>query len=96
MVLLNKIDLVSPEAQASLESRIRSLNGSARILRTQGCGVELSEVLDRGAFDLRRILEIEPDFLARTPTSTTTPSHPSPSPPSGRWSPRGRSTGWTR
>ncbi len=63
VILLNKVDLVSPQAQAALESRIRGLNGTARILRTQGCGVELADVLDRGAFDLQRILEIEPDFL---------------------------------
>ncbi len=63
VILLNKIDLVSPDAQAALEGRIRRLNGTARIIRTQGCGVELSDVLDKGAFDLQRILEIEPGFL---------------------------------
>ena len=63
VILLNKTDLVTPERQAALQTRIRQLNPSARVLPTQGCGVELSEVMDQGAFDLQRILEIEPDFL---------------------------------
>jgi G3E family GTPase len=63
VILLNKIDLVSIDERTALEARIRRLNGSARIIPTRECGVELSEVLERGAFDLQRILKIEPGFL---------------------------------
>jgi G3E family GTPase len=63
IVLLNKIDLVSPEELAGVEARIRAMNPMARIHRTQQCGVQVTDLLDRGAFDLDRILEIEPNFL---------------------------------
>jgi G3E family GTPase len=63
VILLNKTDLVTPEELASVEARIRAINPYARIHRTQKCAVPIGEVLDRNAFDLERIIEIEPGFL---------------------------------
>jgi G3E family GTPase len=63
IVLLNKIDLVSPDEAARVEARIRSINPMARLHKTDHCAMPVAEVLDRGAFDLSRILEIEPNFL---------------------------------
>ena len=48
---------------AEVEARIRGINPYAKLHRTERCGGVLSDVLERGAFDLDRILEIEPDFL---------------------------------
>jgi G3E family GTPase len=66
IVLLNKIDLVSDEELAGVEARIRSMNPMARIHKTNHCAVPVADVLDRGAFDLDRILEIEPEFLTES------------------------------
>jgi len=63
VILLNKIDLVSAEELADVESRIRKINPYARLHRTTRCEIEIAEVLERNAFDLERILELEPDFL---------------------------------
>jgi G3E family GTPase len=63
VVLLNKTDLVAPEALAGVEARIRAINPYVKIHRTQRCAVDLGEVLGKDAFSLDRILEIEPDFL---------------------------------
>ena len=63
VILVNKTDLVEPDALAEVEARIRGLNPYARIHRTERCAVPLPEVLDRNAFDLDRILDIEPEFL---------------------------------
>lgn len=63
VILLNKTDLVSPEELREVEARIRGINPYARLHKTQKCQIPLAEVLDRGAFDLERILEIEPAFL---------------------------------
>jgi G3E family GTPase len=63
VIVLNKIDLVSPEALEAVEARIRAINPYARIHRAQNCAVPIAEVLDRNAFDLDRIIELEPDFL---------------------------------
>jgi G3E family GTPase len=62
-VLLNKVDLVSPEEAARVEARIRAINPMAQIFRTDHCALPVADLLDRGAFDLDRILEIEPKFL---------------------------------
>ncbi|NJL08850.1 MAG: GTP-binding protein [Methylacidiphilales bacterium] len=63
VVLLNKTDLVSPDELAEVEARIRGLNPYAALHLTQRCAVPLDHVLGRGAFDLDRILSLEPGFL---------------------------------
>lgn len=63
VIVLNKTDLVTPDELEAVESRIRSINRSARILRAQKADVPITELMDRGSFDLARILEMEPDFL---------------------------------
>src|SRR6187431_450438 len=63
VILLNKIDLVTPADLREVEARIRAINPYAKLHRTQRAQIALSEVLGRNAFDLERILEIEPAFL---------------------------------
>ena len=63
IVLLNKVDLVPPEELATVEGCIRSMNPMATIHRTDHCSLPIDALLDRGAFDLGRILSIEPNFL---------------------------------
>ncbi len=63
VVLLNKTDLVSADDLEEVEARIRGLNPYARVIRTEKCSVPLDAVLEQGAFDLQRILDIEPQFL---------------------------------
>ncbi|HEY2533266.1 MAG TPA: GTP-binding protein [Xanthobacteraceae bacterium] len=66
VVLLNKTDLVSAEEQARVEARIAGINPYAALYRTQRCNVDLGQVLGRDAFNLGRILELEPQFLNET------------------------------
>ena len=63
VIVLNKTDLVSKAELAEVEARIRGINPYATLHRTERCQVKLSDVLERGAFDLDRILELEPEFL---------------------------------
>ena len=63
VILLNKTDLVSDADLREVEARIRGINPYAKLHRTQRCAIPLSEVLGRNAFDLDRILDIEPAFL---------------------------------
>jgi G3E family GTPase len=63
VILINKTDLVSPEELREVEARIRGINPYAKVHRTERAQIPLSEVLGRNAFDLDRILDIEPDFL---------------------------------
>ena len=63
VIMLNKTDLVSPEELREVEARIRAINPYAKLHKTTKCHVPLDAVLGRNAFDLDRILEIEPAFL---------------------------------
>src|SRR5450631_4382463 len=63
VILLNKTDLVTPAELEEIEARIRAINPYAKLHRTTKCAIELDAVLGRNAFDLDRILEIEPEFL---------------------------------
>jgi G3E family GTPase len=63
VILLNKIDLVSPEQLREVEARIRAINPYAKLHKTVKASIPINEVLGRNAFDLDRILEIEPAFL---------------------------------
>jgi G3E family GTPase len=63
IVLLNKADLVTAADLACVEARIRRINPYAGIHRTERCGIDLTEVLGRDAFDIDRVLEVVPDFL---------------------------------
>ena len=63
VIVLNKTDLVTKAELAEVEARIRGINPYAKLHRTERCQVALSDVLERGAFDLDRILELEPEFL---------------------------------
>src|SRR5262245_44646854 len=63
VILLNKIDLVTPDELAEVEARIRAINPYAKLHRTERSSIAIDQVLGRNAFDLDRILDIEPDFL---------------------------------
>jgi len=63
VVVLNKIDLVNEDELSEVEAAIRAINPAARIHKTERSGVDLKEVLDRGAFDLKRAVDNDPHFL---------------------------------
>jgi G3E family GTPase len=63
VILLNKIDLVTPAELADLERRIRSMNALAKIYPTRDAEIGMEALLGVQAFDLNRALEIDPQFL---------------------------------
>jgi G3E family GTPase len=63
VILVNKTDLVTDGELREVEARIRGINPYAKLHRTQRSQIALDQVLGRNAFDLDRILEIEPEFL---------------------------------
>jgi G3E family GTPase len=63
VVIINKIDLVSPEELAQIEDIVHAINPAARVYKTSRSGVDLARVLDQGAFNLERALENDPHFL---------------------------------
>ena len=63
VVILNKTDLVSETDLARIEQKIRGINGTARVHRTQNAAVPIDVVLGLGAFDLDRALAVDSAFL---------------------------------
>lgn len=63
VVLINKTDLVTPDELAAIEATVRAINPHAIIHRTERASIPLDRVLDRGAFDLKRVLDNDPHFL---------------------------------
>ncbi|MBX9845684.1 MAG: GTP-binding protein [Xanthobacteraceae bacterium] len=63
VILVNKTDLVTDAELREVEARIRGINPYAKLHRTQKSQIALDQVLGRNAFDLDRILDIEPEFL---------------------------------
>ncbi|MDI4232718.1 GTP-binding protein [Bradyrhizobium sp. Arg237L] len=64
IVLVNKVDLVDAGGLATVERRIQKINPYAKIHRTERCDIDLAQILGRDAFNLERILEVEPAFLS--------------------------------
>ena len=62
-IILNKTDLVTPAELAQVEAAIRKINPLAPIHRAQRANVPLDAILNRGGFDLERIVSLEPEFL---------------------------------
>ena len=62
-IILNKTDLVTEAELAQVEAAIRTLNPLAPIHRAQRSNVPLATILGRGAFDLSRITDLQPEFL---------------------------------
>ena len=62
-VILNKIDLVDEKDLDRVEARIKSINTSAFIQRAEKSTVSVESVLDLHAFDLKKTIEMDPEFL---------------------------------
>jgi G3E family GTPase len=65
-IVINKIDLVGEEVLDRVEERLRSINAVAQIVRSAHAQVSLDRILGVGAFDLGKVLEMDPTFLEQT------------------------------
>jgi G3E family GTPase len=63
VIVINKTDLVSADELEEVEARIRGINPYAKLHKTVRCSLPVAAVLERNAFDLDRILDLEPEFL---------------------------------
>ena len=63
VVLINKTDLVKPEELIALEMRLRKMNGAAKFFHTENSKVNIDNILNISAFNLKRSLEIDSRFM---------------------------------
>merc|ERR1711985_176846 len=62
-MLLNKTDLVEEADLVRVEERLKSINAFAPIIRCCQSEVSTDNVLDIKGFDLKRTVEMDPEFL---------------------------------
>jgi len=63
-LILNKVDLVPDEADlVAVENKLKDINKFAPIIRSTQSKVSVDQVLNIGAFDLSKTLEMDPEFL---------------------------------
>ncbi len=63
ILVLNKLDLITPETADLLRKRLRRINPTALIHEAVRGNVAIDALLERRAFDLSRVLNFAPDFL---------------------------------
>jgi len=63
VVLLNKTDLAAPAEVDALEARIRRMNPTTKLYRTERSLIDLDKVLNVHGFSLDRAIEVDPKFL---------------------------------
>ena len=62
-ILLNKTDLVDEEELLNVEKQIKAINSFAPIFRTEHGIIDPKNLINIGSFDLKRTLEMDPEFL---------------------------------
>jgi len=63
-ILLNKVDLVPDVAQLdAIEAKLKAINSQAPIFRCQQSQVDPKNLINLRAFDLDRVLQMDPNFL---------------------------------
>ncbi len=63
-ILLSKTDLVTPEEVEQLKKKIKGINTVAKIFECQNGKIDLDLILNVEGFNLSRVLEMDPEFLA--------------------------------
>jgi G3E family GTPase len=63
VLVLNKLDLVTPVERAEVEATLRRLNPFAKIIPTERSQAPLEAILGQSAFDFAKVLERDPHFL---------------------------------
>ncbi len=64
VVLLNKTDLMVGVELDDLEAKIRGMNPAAKVHRTQNSVIPMEQILNIDGFNLDRIMDVDPQFLA--------------------------------
>ena len=62
-ILLNKVDLVTPEEKESLKKRLARINRFATVIETEKSRAPLDQILGLNSFTMESILKVDPDFF---------------------------------
>lgn len=62
-ILLNKVDLVTPEEKKALKARLANINKFAVTIETERSRAPLDKILGLNSFNMESILGVDPDFF---------------------------------
>jgi G3E family GTPase len=62
-ILLNKIDLVTPQEKDALKTRLKGINKFATVIETERSRAPLGKILGLNSFNMEGILDYDPDFF---------------------------------
>ncbi len=62
-ILLNKVDLVTPEEKKALIDRLSRINNFAQVIETERSRAPLDKILGLNSFNMESILGVDPDFF---------------------------------
>lgn len=62
-ILLNKVDLVTPEEKKALIQRLKNINNFAAVIETERSRAPLDQILGLNSFQMESILGVDPDFF---------------------------------
>lgn len=62
-ILLNKVDLVTPEEKKSLIERLANINKFAKVIETERSRAPLDQILGLNSFQMESILGVDPNFF---------------------------------
>lgn len=62
-ILLNKVDLVSPQQKDDLKVRLGNINRFATVIETERSRAPLGQILGLNSFNMESILTVDPDFF---------------------------------
>eukprot|EP00632_Arachnochrysis_sp_CCMP2950_P006453 CAMPEP_0185703796 /NCGR_PEP_ID=MMETSP1164-20130828/15449_1 /TAXON_ID=1104430 /ORGANISM="Chrysoreinhardia sp, Strain CCMP2950" /LENGTH=384 /DNA_ID=CAMNT_0028371107 /DNA_START=10 /DNA_END=1164 /DNA_ORIENTATION=- len=62
-IILNKVDLVSPDELAAINARIAGINQFAVVLTAERSKVDLSKIIGINSFDVDRCVDLDPDLF---------------------------------
>jgi G3E family GTPase len=62
-ILLNKVDLVTPEEKQTLKDRLTTINKFAVVIETERSRAPLEKILGLNSFSMESILSYDPDFF---------------------------------
>jgi G3E family GTPase len=68
-ILLNKIDLVTPEQKEALKARLKSINQFAQVIETERSRAPLDQILGLQSFTMDSILKYDPNFFESQETA---------------------------
>jgi len=63
VLVINKTDLISAKELVNLKKELRAINSTAKMYETQQSRIDVDKIINIKAFDLKKTIEMDSEFL---------------------------------